>query len=97
MKGLAQTIGNVLLFLRARIVRHPDARIVILVRNDATTDQFEAGEVPHAEMPAFLRRAADTIERDARAGAETIKGSAVGSKSIPAGVDLIYEHPKKRN
>lgn len=49
-----------------KVANHPNAKILIIIRNEVSVppDQFEAGDLLPAEMPAWLRRAADTIEKD---------------------------------
>lgn len=52
-------IAAAIAFLRKSIL---GGRLVIVIRDDETNDQLIGGEVEHAEVAAFLRRAADRYE-----------------------------------
>lgn len=61
-----------------KVMTNPDARVVVVIRNEKMTpvSQFEAGEIPRAELAAWLRRAADVIDRD-------LNPSFVGAAVVP--------------
>lgn len=49
-----------------KVATNPGARILVVIRNERLTppSQFEAGDVPRSEIAAWLRRVADTIDKD---------------------------------
>jgi len=43
-------------------ITQPEVRIVVVMRNERTNDQFVGGDVVGLDQPAFLRAAADRLE-----------------------------------
>lgn len=89
--SIAQAIAPVVAYVKS-IFKNPDVQVMIVIRNKKTGDQFEAGDVPNAEMPAWLRQAANTIEADK--GKEPIKGVAVVK---PDSTDILIDKSKKEH
>jgi len=59
-KRLQWEIGKAL--AKVRRITHPDVRMVLVLRNEKSGEQFVGGDVDLREVPAFLRRAADREE-----------------------------------
>jgi hypothetical protein len=93
--NIAHTMSNVFRFIRTEVATNPASKIFILIRNDKTGDQFEASDVPHSDMPGFLRRAADKIENDAKRGSEALKGTAMYPKTGDAETVVLEDKSRK--
>lgn len=54
------------LALIKKCMTNPDAKVMVIIRNEKVDppSQFEAGDISAQEQAAWLRRAADTIEKD---------------------------------
>lgn len=97
-ESVAISLANVFRFARTEIVTNPRAKIMILIRNESVGEesQFEVGDIPHEQMPAWLRRAADKIEHDLANKSEAIKGKARIPSSKVEETPVIFDRAKNK-